>query len=158
MWYVVGLVVLVADVVVGLAVLCCVVGFDGSHSPFEPAPAANDWSVADASSLTHAAPVVPSPAASLLSSTQLSYAGGALSGTQPLPVFVGFEDVHASASERLFDDADGVGAWEESGKVEGGMRADSTLRKRRAKMNKHKRRKWRKKMRDLGGKNLKQKK
>ena len=37
------------------------------------------------------------------------------------------------------------------------MYADSTLRKRRAKMNKHKRRKWRRKMRNLGGKNLKQK-
>lgn len=50
---------------------------------------------------------------------------------------------------------DGAGAGE-GGKPET-LRAESTLRKRRAKMNKHKRRKWRRKMRNLRGKNLKQK-
>lgn len=96
----------------------------------------------------------------------LCYSGSVLSGTTVAPVFCGFPGDGAAGvhGETIVDPTTGVslvlvdpaiGALGEGG--DAAMYADSTLRKRRAKMNKHKRRKWRRKMRNLGGQNLKKK-
>ena len=97
--------------------------------------------------------------------TEMSYSGSVLSGTTPSPFYCGFApELDASPVGNLdaIVDADtGVSFVINEPALENQrdttMYADSTLRKRRAKMNKHKRRKWRRKMRNLGGKNLKQK-
>lgn len=102
-------------------------------------------------------------------SAALCYSGSILSGTTVAPVYCGFPGDGAAGvhGETIIDPTTGVSlvlvdpaigdVGEGSSGSDAAMYADSTLRKRRAKMNKHKRRKWRRKMRNLGGQNLKKK-
>lgn len=94
----------------------------------------------------------------------MAVAHGAAGGLAPLPSPVTTTPAGVGVGSPLVDVPHawqpvvdlGVPGWGLDGEAAEGMWADSVLRKRKKKMNKHKYRKWRKKMRNRGGQNQKQ--